>query len=228
MFPLPDVESATLDSAVGSRKTLGDNFISKAQCFENLGTFIALKRADPHLGHHLQHALIDRLAIGLNDLGVVVQFVGVKPTVSSHLPQRLKGQVRIDGIGTVADQQTMVMDFACFPGFDHDADLGTLRIANQVMMDGAASQQRTDGNSIVADAAVGEHHQRKSFVDSLFCFQANSIHVSTSPALPSFLSNVISIGLVFQPAVVHVQQRREFFIGQNRMRNEQSMGRVSE
>ena len=45
----------------------------EADRFEDLGTLVALQRRDAHLGHHLEHALGDALAIGVDE---VVIFFG--------------------------------------------------------------------------------------------------------------------------------------------------------
>ena len=41
----------------------------------------------------------------------------------ARLPQRLEGQIRIDRIRAVADEQTMMMHLARFAGFEHKPDL---------------------------------------------------------------------------------------------------------
>ena len=62
------------------------------------------------------------------------------------LPERFKSKVGIDSVSTVSGQQTVMMDFSCFTGFDHNADLASQFIVKQVLMDSAGGNQRTRWN----------------------------------------------------------------------------------
>ncbi len=65
------IKRDALDPAGGSDKALVDHFIFQSQRFEDLGSLVALQRADAHLGHHFQHAFGDGFAVGGNDFVVV-------------------------------------------------------------------------------------------------------------------------------------------------------------
>ena len=63
--PIPPTREAVLS------KYCVDEVLVEADRLEDLGAAIALDRADAHLGHHLDDALLDRLAIAVDGLVVV-------------------------------------------------------------------------------------------------------------------------------------------------------------
>ena len=97
-----------------------DDVVVDADRLEDLGPLVALQGGDAHLAHHLEHALGDPLAIGGDDR--LVGPFGLENAVFARLVERLEGQVRIDGVGSVADEQAMMVDLARFARFQHEAD----------------------------------------------------------------------------------------------------------
>ena len=125
----------------------------KPDRLEDLCALVGLQRRDAHLGHHLEHALGDALAIGVSTTSSSLgNSCGVQQAVAARLPERLERQVRIDRIGAVADQQAVMMHLAGFARFDDDADPRPLGLAHQVMMHGAARQQRAERHAVAADS----------------------------------------------------------------------------
>ena len=148
-----DVEADALHAAGRARETAIDHFLLQSHGFENLSALVGLQRRDAHLGHDLSACPWPRPCDSVPRLS---RRRGTRPTADAPrvgLPQRFEGQVGIDRIGPVADQQTVMMHFACLARFQHDADAGPLRLAHQMMMHGTAGQQRTDGNAIVDSAS---------------------------------------------------------------------------
>jgi len=52
------------------------------------------------------------------------------------VPQRLEREVRIDGIGSITDQQAMMMHLARFTRFNNDPNSRALGFSNQMVMHG--------------------------------------------------------------------------------------------
>ena len=52
------------------------------------------------------------------------KFLGISQAFTTRHPQRLKGKVGIDGIGTVSDKQAMMMNLTCLAGLKNEPDLG--------------------------------------------------------------------------------------------------------
>ena len=99
-------------------KYLSTTSLLQADGLENLRAAIALDGRDAHLGHDLDHAFDGGLDVFL-DGGLVVDLG--QQALPDHVVERLKGQVRIDGAATVADEQREMMHLARFAGFEHQA-----------------------------------------------------------------------------------------------------------
>ncbi len=143
------------------------------------------------------------------------------------MPECFKRKVWVNRVSTISHQQAEVMHFASFTGFKHDAQTSPSFIANQVMMHRACCKQRTHGHAAGTDFTVRKHHHRvasgKGFVD----FLTNAIQSSrkTGRALGFIPCDVDSarLPLAAGKLAVHVLDRGHFFIGQNRMRDTQTI-----
>ena len=74
----------------------------KPDRFEDLRAAIALQRRDPHLRHHLQNALVERLDV-VRDGGVIGD--ACQHPLMDHVADRLEGQIGIDDTRAVSEQQ---------------------------------------------------------------------------------------------------------------------------
>ena len=135
------LEAHALHAAGGAGEAAVDHLVAEADRFEDLGALVGLERRDAHLGHDFEHALGHALAVRGDDLVVVRVLPRVQPAVAARLPQGLKGQVGIDRVGTVADQQAVMMDFAGLARFHQDADPRAFGLPHQMVMHGPAGQQ---------------------------------------------------------------------------------------
>ena len=77
---------------------------------------MALQGADAHLAHHLENALVDGFDVLLLGGGQIRDFG--KPTRADHLFDGLEGDVGIDRLSAVAQQQAEVVNDAGFASFD--------------------------------------------------------------------------------------------------------------
>ena len=198
------IEIHALNAARGAGKTTSDDFVAKTDRLENLSTLVALQRGDAHLGHHFKHALGDALAIGIDQIviflgnGIIVFVVGtdvdgrmeapftrfvslrarlgaLQQAFAASVPERFKRQIGIDRVGTVANQQAMMVNLSRLASLDDDPDSSSLRAANQMMMHCAGRQQRTEGNSITANIAVGQYDDGIPAVDRHLGFGTDAV-----------------------------------------------------
>ena len=93
-----------------------------------------------------------------------------------------------------------MVDLAGFARFQHDADPRALLVADEMVMDGSARQERTDRNAIFVAGAVRKDDQAVARVDRLArprgkCGRAPA----SSRQSPPERGYVMSIVLVFQP-----------------------------
>ena len=134
-----DFEADAFDAAGGPCETLINDFVVKTDGLENLRAFVRLQRGNAHLGHDLEHALSDRLLIGVHDL--VVGVISGQQAIALSLPQSFEGSVRVDGISAVADEQAVMVDLAGFARFENDSNLRSLGLADEVMVHRADGQE---------------------------------------------------------------------------------------
>ena len=112
--------------AVPAKHGLNDVFI-QTDGFENLRSFITLQGRDAHLGHHFQHAFGHAFAVGRRRFFRRSISSARMPSVRAWA-RGFKGEIGIDRIGTIADQQTVMMHFPGFAGFEHQTDPGAFLV----------------------------------------------------------------------------------------------------
>ena len=78
------------------------------------------------------------------------------------MPECFERHVRIDRVSTVTKQQTVMMDFAGFAGFQNDSDLCTLFVAHQVMVNGTTGHHGRQTDSIASRGAVRKRNQAEA------------------------------------------------------------------
>ena len=117
-----DVKADARDAAGSTDEAGADNVLVQPDCLKNLGPLVRRQGRDTHFAHHLEHALGHRLPEGRHDL-LIAELV-FEHSVEPSLPQRLEGQVGVDGISAVAGEQAEVVHLAGLTRFEHDADAG--------------------------------------------------------------------------------------------------------
>lgn len=216
-----DIETATLDAAAGSSEAAIDDFGVESKGFKDLCPFVALQSADPHLSHDLEDSFLDGRAIGLDQL--LLSHDAIESTIAFHFPEGFEGEVGIDGIGTVADKEAMMVDFAGFAGFEDQSNLGPFGLANEMMVHGSTREKRADGDTVRADGSIAQNHQRKTIGDGGFGFEAKSLEGSFEAgfAESTFEGHIEDTGSPF--SVAHDDQGREFIVGENRVGDPKAM-----
>ncbi len=139
-------QTHALDGGGGAEEILLDEFRRQADGVENLRAAIGLVGGNAHLGHDLEDALTHRLDVAIDDF--VVRHFLREGAVLVHVEQRVEGEIGVDGLRAVAGEQTEMMDFARFAGFNDEADRGAQTLADQVVMHGSRRQQRGDRNAV--------------------------------------------------------------------------------
>ena len=135
-----------------------------------------MQRGDAHLGHHLQHALADALAVGGNHVLVAVDVGGVvEVALLAGVPEGFKGEIGVDGVRTVADQQAVVVNLPRLAGLDNDADPGAFVLGHQMVMHRAHRQQGADRSPLGVHGAIRQHDEAVAAGDGLARLGADAI-----------------------------------------------------
>src|SRR5690606_11543858 len=157
---LEHVEADALDAADGAGEAAVDDLVGDADGLEDLRALVGLQRRDAHLRHDLEHPLRDALPVRGDEAGI-----DVDEAVLARLPQRLEREVRVDAVRAVADEKAVMVHLARLAGLDEDADARALRARDEMVVHGAAREQRADGDPVGADVAVRQHDEAIAVVD---------------------------------------------------------------
>ena len=112
------VEADARDAGGGAREVPVDQLPIETDGLEDLGPAVALQGGDPHLGHHLQDALVEGLDVVPDRLCMVDPG---QDALADHDVEGLERHPGIDGPGPVADEQAHVVDFPGVAGLDDQA-----------------------------------------------------------------------------------------------------------
>src|SRR5260370_4186367 len=100
---------------------------------ENLSAFIAFKRRDSHLRHHLENAAFNRLFESSGGFASIA----TEPGIVCHLRDTLKRQPWINRVRAISDQRAKMMDSARLSCLKNKRCAGTETFPDQVVMQGA-------------------------------------------------------------------------------------------
>ena len=87
-------------------------------------------------------------------------------------------------ICTETGQQAVMVYFACFARFDHEADTCASFFFDQVMMNGTGCDQSRQWNAIRSDGTVAQYDQCVAGFDGLFGFLANALNRGCESGFP--------------------------------------------
>ena len=71
-----------------------------------------------------------------------------------HVLQGLEGEVRVDGVATIANQYREMVNFARFARFQNEGYLGALTGTDQMVVQTSHGEQGRDTRLLVIDTAV--------------------------------------------------------------------------
>src|SRR5579859_6245987 len=168
------VEPNPVEPRHRAREVLGDDLLRQADGLEHLRARVGRDRGDAHFRHHLEHALARRFDVVLHRLARV-NFAHLVQALGDHVLDRFKGQIRIDGAGTVADKQRHVVHFARIAALDDQADLGARLFADEVVVHRGREQQRWNRRAFLTGVAVRQYEDALPSRDGRRCFQASGV-----------------------------------------------------
>ena len=151
------VEPDPADRRGGAAEVAIDQLAVEPDGLEDLRPAVGGDRRDPHLRHHLEQALADRLQQPLERL--LVGDARGQLGATMQIGERLEQQIGVDRGGAVADQRRKVVVLARLAGLDHEAGLQPGALVDQVLVHRAERQHRGDRHPVGAEAAVGDHDQ---------------------------------------------------------------------
>ena len=223
-FLLEHVHTHALEPACGAGEASLDDLVGETHGLENLRPLVGLQRGNAHLRHDLEHALGHTLAIRRDHSRVVGMLDGIQQPFRTGVRKRLERQVRVDGVGAVADQQAMMVNFACFAGFKHNADPGAFRPAHEVMVHRAAGGQAADGYAVCPHIPVRQDQDAVTLVDGRFCLGTDPVQRSCHAPFREIAGEGDVDGPGSPAAMIQVLQRRQLFVVENRVGHSQPMG----
>ena len=220
-----DREARTLDAARGPGEAAVHDLVGEAHGLEDLRALVGLQRGDPHLRHDLQDPLRGPLPVRGHDVVVAVDVLGVlEQSVGPGLPERLEGEVGVDRVGAVADEQAEVVHLPGLAGLHHDADARALVAAHEMVVHGAGREQGTDGHPVRTHTAVGEHDDARALGDGGTGLVADAVEGLAEPVGPVALREGRVDDARAPAPVVQVLQRRELLVREHGMRHPQAVG----
>ena len=167
-----DVDAHAADPRGGPREVAVHEGLVQPDRLEDLGAPIGLDGGDPHLGDHLEHALVERLDVVLLRGGLVQPR---EQALADHVVQRLEGQVRVDGARTVPEQQRGVMHLPRVARLDDQAHLHAAALADEVMVHARGGEQRGNGRQLLVHPAVGQDQVGRAVAHRLACLRAHRL-----------------------------------------------------
>ena len=132
-----------------------DHVGAEAEGLEDLPALVALERADAHLAHDLEQALVD----GLDEVLARQRRVPhrAQDALPGHLRHAVEGHVGVHRAGAVAEQEREVVHLPGVAGLDQEPDAHARAVAHQVAVHRAQRQQARHRHHVRARAAVREH-----------------------------------------------------------------------
>ncbi len=152
------VEPDAFDPRGCAREVGVDQFLVQADGLKDLCAAIALQGRDAHLREGLQQALVDGLDVVV--LGLFFGQRGGQQVAPLQIVDGFNREIRIDGAGTVADQQGKVHHLARLAAFNDDGDLRAGLFLDEAIVHGGHRQQAWDRRIGRVNAAIRENQQR--------------------------------------------------------------------
>ena len=211
-------EADPAHAALGVGEAAVDHLRPQPDRLEDLRPLVGLQGRDPHLRHHLQDALADALPVAGHYVVVGTDMVVlVHLSVAPGAPQRLVGEVGVDGVRPVTQQQAVVVHLARFAGLHHKGDARALMRPNQVMVDAACGEQGAEGQAVRADRAVREHEQPISLLNGAVGLLLETAESAEQAPLPGAPREGGVQGSASPAAVLHVREGGELSVGEDRV-----------
>ena len=217
-FPCQNFKSNPLHTTRGICKRIIYNVCGKSYCLEYLRTFVRLKCRNAHLAHHLEQSLCDTFSVSLDHSIIIGKLSSINTAITADLPQCFISQVWINCICAVTDKEAVMVYLPRFPGFNDQADPGTLCPAYQMLMHRTACQKHAWRNTIGSNIAIRQYQQLKALIDSILSLGTDPLERCKQAFFPrrywkcdiDFLALPITMRNPLQPRKLGVGQYRVF------------------
>ena len=131
-----------------------DEALIEPDDFENLRPLVSIERRDPHLCHHLEGAVLERLHVALLGgppiAGVALEVAGRRQRLD-----RCQSQPRTDRLRPIAEETDDVVDLAGFVRLDQEARPAAQPPPHQMVVHGSDGEQCRDRRARLAGRQVG-------------------------------------------------------------------------
>ncbi|KAH3660384.1 hypothetical protein OGAPHI_006970 [Ogataea philodendri] len=132
-----------------------------------------LRSRNTHLGHDLEQTIINGMLVVTKNL-IIGQVTGQKAFIVQS-DQCVHGEVWVDGISTITDQTTDVVNFSSFSGFQDQSNLGTLLLSHKVVVNSTTGNQRADRNPFGTGVLVRKNNNLVVVNNCLSSFLTDSV-----------------------------------------------------
>ncbi len=158
-------EAGTADRRGGVGEGGLHDFIGQPDRLEDLGAAVAGHVRDAHLGHDLEHAVLDRRAEAL--LGGRRVAAALDLSLGAERGDRLEREARADRLAAVAEQGGEVMRLARLVALDQDRAARPQLGPHQFLVSDAHGKQDRDRRSLGRDAGVADQEEPLAFANGL-------------------------------------------------------------
>ena len=194
------------------------HFTREPNGLEQLCAAVGADRGNAHLGHDLEQALVDALAVVL----VAGARFAQQFTIADQILKHAVGEIGIDGRCAKPEQARHLMGVAGTRGFNHQVRITAQAAANQVVVHGAGRHQAVNRQALTRDRAVGDNQNGGALAHRLF----RGIHEPGHRLLQIHLGGIVgAIDIAhFEAGSIHCQQRIELALGQDRRAQNHAVG----
>jgi hypothetical protein len=157
------LESHTLNTRSSTPEASLNNGLIKTQDLEDLGTLVRGKSRDTHLTHNLENTTIAGVFV-VTDKSLVSSLL-LDETLAVQLENALHGKVRVDGISTVTEEDTHVVNLTSLSSLDNESNHGSPLVADEVMVNHSRSEDSGNRHAVSRGIAVGKHNDTVTRLD---------------------------------------------------------------
>jgi hypothetical protein len=158
-----ELESHTLDTRSSTPETSLNNCLIKTQDFENLGTLVRGESRDTHLTHNLENTTITGVLV-VTDKSLIGSLL-LDQTLTVQLENALHSKVGVDGISTVTEEDTHVVNLTSLSGLDNESNHGSPLVADKVMVNHSRSEDSGNRHAVSRGVAVGKDNNTVASLD---------------------------------------------------------------
>jgi hypothetical protein len=171
-----ELEGHTLNTRSSTPETSLDDSLIKTKNLKDLGTLVRGKSGDTHLTHDLENTTIARVLV-VTDQSLVSGLL-LDKTLAVQLENALHGKVGVDGISTVSEENTHVVDLTSFGSLNNESSHRSPLVADKVMVDHSRSQNSRDGHAVSGSVAVRQYNDTVPGLDGGRSLVADLIKMS--------------------------------------------------